>query len=885
MFKHRELPRILETRRVLTGLGLLIAAAVALTVTAGTVSAAPPTERDYFGTVVSVGVDVLVIDVDGAIVDIPTNEDTEVRLPLKVDASLTDLVEGDTVAVSLDEEDGLLIADKIFLIPGKTLFRHVPGEVTAETSTQITIQPLEAGATPITFARNATTTVTLQEGESELAVGSFVVIVAVRDQLTGELSLEALEIHVTSKGPEEAEDDISEEEEPAATSTPVNIAEIDGEFQGISTSTGRWIVGGTEVAVDANTRIEDAIAVGQLVEIEAEILPDGSLLALRVEAKEEAQIVSSKTKLEGIFTGVDPQNENIWIISEVSVLVGPGTDTDGLPFVGQHVEVKALLQEDGTLLAREIENESGAEEDDEDVSETKLEGILQNILDGVWTVNGVEFTVATSTRIKGTPTPGGFVKVKAVLVDGALVAFKVEAETGSGGESKKEAELEGTVTAILDADGNSVTSLSEGAGGTITIDGGIQVSVTSLTELDGDLQVDAFVEVEGVFQGALIVATEVEVKSEKEEEEEEEEERNTVEIRGIIDPVSTTTATTTVNSFTVNAGSITVVLDDDTELKGRIQGGAAVKIEGTIQADGSILAEEVKEERPEEEEDLEKVKFRNVTASVSADGTTLTVNGDTIQIDPLTEGREDLEPGTEVLLKKLEALEIGGVLIATEVEVERKDKDEEDEKEDEGDEHEELSFEGVIASITSTATTTKLVLEDGSTFLITDDTERDTLDVGAEVKVEAEEVDGILVATRVTAKGAGDDEEENEGDEQEELSFEGVIASITSTATTTKLVLEDGSTFLITDDTERDTLDVGAEVKVEAEEVDGVLVATTIGAKGAEEGDEEESAEDEDADEEDGNGDGEGGHNGEDECNGEDGHNGEDECNGEDESD
>ena len=73
--------------------------------------------------------------------------------------------------------------------------------------------------------------------------------------------------------------------------------------------------------------------------------------------------------------------------------------------------------------------------------------------------------------------------------------------------------------------------------------------------------------------------------------------RDNVEIEGRIDPNSiVTTTTTTVSSFSINGGRITVVLDGDTRVKGRIRGGAQVKIEGTVQADHSILAETVKVE-------------------------------------------------------------------------------------------------------------------------------------------------------------------------------------------------------------------------------------------------------------------------------------------------
>ena len=322
-------------------------------VTAGHVAAEPPTEEDYFGTVVSVGNNLLVITAEGTTIEIPTTVDTTVRLPLKRDADLSDLFPGDRVAVSLEDVDGILVAEKVFVIPGKTRFRHLPGEVTALSDTEITIQPPAEGAETITFTRTETTTLKLHKRVEELAVGSFVIVVAVRDPVTGELLLNAREIHVTGRKPKEPE------EPPVATTTIVNTAEIEGPFQGISTTTGRWIVGGTEVLVDDNTKVEDAVSIGQIVEIEAEVLPDGSLRALRIEAQEEERRATSTTKLQGVFQGTDPVDPNVWLISGHRVIIVARTDTDGLPFIGQRVKVKARLLPNGDLEAREVENERG----------------------------------------------------------------------------------------------------------------------------------------------------------------------------------------------------------------------------------------------------------------------------------------------------------------------------------------------------------------------------------------------------------------------------------------------------------------------------------------------------------------------------------------------
>ena len=103
--------------------------------------------KDLFGTLVSVtvlpdGFGVLVINTKDGIVDVLTDGETQFRLARNRDAGIGDLADGDLLAVSLEEEDGVLVAEKVFLVPGKTRHRHVPGEIVSLiVGEQITIQP------------------------------------------------------------------------------------------------------------------------------------------------------------------------------------------------------------------------------------------------------------------------------------------------------------------------------------------------------------------------------------------------------------------------------------------------------------------------------------------------------------------------------------------------------------------------------------------------------------------------------------------------------------------------------------------------------------------------------------------------------------------------
>ena len=162
--------------RLVAALALAVAVALALLAPA---SAQTATQRDFFGTVVSADATLLVIATDDGDVDVLVNDDTEVRIPSHDDASVGDLLPGDVVAVSLESQGGVLVADKIQLVPGKTRDRHVPGQVVGLTADEIRVLTPGRSET-LTFLREAETEVRFHQSTDDLGIGDFVVIVARR---------------------------------------------------------------------------------------------------------------------------------------------------------------------------------------------------------------------------------------------------------------------------------------------------------------------------------------------------------------------------------------------------------------------------------------------------------------------------------------------------------------------------------------------------------------------------------------------------------------------------------------------------------------------------------------------------------------------------------
>ena len=775
-------------RILATSLVLLAAAAAALTFTAHSVAAQSPMERDFFGTIVSVGVGVIVVTTEDGNIEVLISSDTEVRIPSQPNPGLDDLRVGDVVAVSLEDSGE---ADKVQLIPSKTRSRHLPGEVTAVSDTQITILTLGVAGATITFDRDADTGVKFHQGTSVLAVGSFVVIVARRDA-SGELGTDALEINVVRRKPRDTSG-------PKGVDAQANTVKIQGVFEGLDDD-GNLIVDGRTIVVDENTEMEDALKVGQVVEVEAILLPNGSVVAREIEAEDEGSHVKTKIRIDGVFEGLDAAGN--WIISGATVTVDETTDTDGLPVEGQRVKVKAFFQDNGSLLAREIENEGGSHEGEE-ANEVKIEGTFQGVDDdGNWIVNGIKIAVSPLTKLEGTPAVGQEVEVKALIQeDGTLLAQKIEGEGEEGDESKSEVKIRGVIEEITED--------------FVVIDG-LTVALAALTELEGDLSVGSFAKVKALLQeNGSLVAREVEGKG-ADEGEDDEDARNEVEIEGTIDVVN--------EDGSIVVSGVTVSISVLTKVKGSLVVGATVKIEGLLTEDGSVLASEVKGKGRKATKSKSEVEIEGVVEEVILDAddniTGIVVNGVEVSIEALTKFKGTIEVGVTV---RVEGIFDDGALLAGEVKV--RDRDEGDDED-----RDSIEVEGTIDALVTDADGNVIgVIVNGVEVSIEALTDIEgALEVGAEVEIKGTVRGGALQANKVKLEKADHDDDEHEG-RGKTLEIEGVVVAV---------VLVDGNVVSITVDGQevaielltdvRGTIEVGADVEIEAVLTDDGLVARKV---------------------------------------------------------
>ncbi len=746
----------------------------------------------------------------------------------------------------------------------------------------IEIQPVAEGAVPITFNIATTTKIRLHKRVEALELGAFVIVVAGRDALTGELSPDALAINVVPKRSPRPE---AGAEKPATD--PRNGVELEGVLEGISTTTNRWIIDGTEVEIDASTQIDEGVTVGDLVEVDGLLREDGTILALEIEARDDSRQVATVTRIVGIFQGLD--DDGNWIIGGTSVKVGPEADTDGSPAPGQRVKVKALVQSDGSLLAREIENIHGHARDEVQSRRVEIEGILQEIdADGNWIINGTSVSIGPDTRLKGSPAVGQRVKVSGrQREDGSILATGIEGERKEPSKRarKRKVELEGVIQEVL-------------ADGTLVIDG-IQVSIVELTELEGDPVAGDYVELEAFLaKDGSLTARELDSKGTLEADEVPE--LSEVRIEGTIERIN--------DDGTLVVNGITVATTTLSEIRGQLTAGGSVKIEGVLQEDGTLLASEIRGEGRRATASGSEVDVEGLVDAVNRDENgrpvSIVVDGLTIAVEALT--RIDGAPGQGSRVR-VKGIVRDGLFLAGRIDV--KEVDEDEEREARGPAT--MKIEGLIESVASStdgiigitvngvdlviAGTTNLetdlrvgdavelraVLRDGavvashvkaentrperlarSAFKLTGVVEpvdrdangnivgvlvngrsievqpitriKNVVEPGVEVQVQGIVIGDTLVARQIERddEARGGEQRSSGRDGRDELEFRGVIAEITADATPTRVVLEDGTGFLVPDDVElRGDLVIGAQVRVRAESADGVNVVTAISAE------------------------------------------------------
>ena len=156
------------------------------------------------------------------------------------------------------------------------------------------------------------------------------------------------------------------------------------------------------------------------------------------ERLEEVSTLVDERRLAAVeFEGtVDSIEDDLWTIGGFVVLVNQDTEINGDPGVGSRVEVEGHTQEDGTILAFELETVAGNDMDDddddmddEDYEEQEAYGTLESQSGDSLVVDGVSYLINAESEVEDELQSGDYVKVKYYEHEnGDLIALEVEQE-------------------------------------------------------------------------------------------------------------------------------------------------------------------------------------------------------------------------------------------------------------------------------------------------------------------------------------------------------------------------------------------------------------------------------------------------------------------------
>ena len=344
--------------------------------------------------------------------------------------------------------------------------------------------------------------------------------------------------------------------------------------------------------------------------------------------------------IRGVFQGINADSANL-ILSSTEVSVDAYTVMTTGVSVGDPVLVEAVLQSDGSLLARRVEHDEGV---GQTAARTVLRGAFQerDTESGEWRVSGATITVDARTYADDLPAVGQRVKVTAILRDdGRLYAREIE-----------------NFTETVDAAGEHSVSV-EGIFREITSDGawnvgGLAVQVDANTSLSGRPSVGRRVAVTATAKTSGLLATEVSSATT-----EQGGPVRSVSIKGIVDQLDEGEA--------LVVDGIRVALSDLTKTVGDTGVGSSVRITAELQLDGELLAREVAEATVFDETvetRANPVDIEGRIERVGADGG-LTVNGIPVTVSALTSIDAALQVGSPVQVRGL--LQLDGSVLAREI--------------------------------------------------------------------------------------------------------------------------------------------------------------------------------------------------------------------------
>ena len=531
--------------------------------------------------------------------------------------------------------------------PGQTLDVLITGENTHFNATSEVSFSLSDGITvgipTVDNATSMTVTITIATdapvGKRDVTVTT-VITEGVTEVVTKEDGFEVEEV-------EEADEPEEVEFEGAITSVTVTPGSdpITGTITvDTEDNEGEWTV-----HINADTRIcigpaheEGAIAdlaIGQRVKVEGILQNDGSVLARKICVRQDdsydddrvgfrGTIIEAK---DGVTLTVQMGSYTLTVVTDENTKIKDDDDQtiefDDLE-VGQQIKGKGVLQEDGSILASEIEVEEN--HDGPGYGQVRFEGKITGLPDdeelmGEWTVGittfmTVTFSVDVNTKIQPPgigPEMGDWAKVTAVRQeDGTLLALKVHLKR-HGDRPPRPVEFQGTIEAIEDPLTKIVVNVGGGDEDVL-----VDVLIDDLTHIEGNLQEDAHVKVRGFLQDdGSVLARRIEVEDPDDEDK--------VEFKGRIQSIA--------DSMWV-VGGFTVLIDGTAITGAPPQVGLLAEVKGTRVGPRTVRATEIEVEDPSDGNEQVRGIITGLPKNVDPDDykgtwTITTEEGDSVLIE------------------------------------------------------------------------------------------------------------------------------------------------------------------------------------------------------------------------------------------------------------
>lgn len=237
------------------------------------------------------------------------------------------------------------------------------------------------------------------------------------------------------------------------------------QFTGVVEKTGseQWVISGLPIEIDQNTQIAQDFIVGEIVEVQGWI-QNGDWQASSIQPAPHTETyfdITGKVK-----------NTNPWVINGITLETRVWTRIDAEVQAGDQARVRGAILADGTWVAASIDKV--VQEPDEQVTLNFI-GTVNST--EPWVVSGISLVVDASTVIDGELVTGTLVEVHATRQpDGAWHTDQI--------------------TAILPPSHGCVTYASVVTAmdkGILTLQDGSSIDLSSVEQVEGDIQVESVV--------------------------------------------------------------------------------------------------------------------------------------------------------------------------------------------------------------------------------------------------------------------------------------------------------------------------------------------------------------------------------------------------------